>query len=282
MASVIGFGSWTGKKTMNRGASMPPPRLNPSQVLEVEVIPRLLVAHFPVLVPSEPVATAQIDPQEVERIASLAVTLEAHELLVEVEHFVMRGVCIERVLVDLMAPAARQLGDAWKRDDLDFVEVTMALWRLQEVLREIASRTPPNHRMSADPRSALFSPLPGDQHGFGTAMIEECFARAGWDTALLIEPKRSDLLSRLANRHFDMVGLTVSNDCHNGPLSSLVRAMRDVSQNQNICVVLGGRALIERPEIAVEAGADGTAPTALDALDLADRLIDVPLRAATA
>jgi methanogenic corrinoid protein MtbC1 len=251
-------------------------------VIEVEVIPRLLVAHFPVLVPSEPAAPAEVDPAEVERIAGLAVTLEAHELLAEVEQFVRRGVCIERVLVELMAPAARELGEAWKRDDLDFVEVTMALWRLQEVLREIAGRSPPGGRVQADPRSALFSPYPTDQHSFGTVMIEECFARAGWDTDLLVDPSRADLLARLANRHFDLVGLTVSSDCHIAQLSSLVTAMRNVSQNSSVCVMLGGRALIERPAIAVEAGADGTAATALDALDLADSLILVPLRSASA
>jgi methanogenic corrinoid protein MtbC1 len=251
-------------------------------VIEVEVIPRLLVAQFPVLVTSEPVAGATIDPGEVDRIADLAVTLEAHELLNEVEQFVTRGVCIERVLVDLMAPAARALGDAWKRDDLDFVEVTMALWRLQEVLRELAGRSPPTGRMSADPRGALFSPVPGDQHSFGTAMIEECFARAGWDTDLMIDPTRGDLLARLGNRRFDLLGLTLSNDCHIAQLSSLIRAIRNVSRNPNICVMLGGRALIERPAIATEVGADGTAPSALDALDLADRLIDLPLRTASA
>lgn len=284
MASVIGFGSWgTGKKRGRRG-SAGAPRPDPAQIIEVEVIPRLLVAHFPALVASQPASPvdAQIDPTEIDRIAELAVTLEAHELLTEVEQFVTRGVCVERVLVELMAPAARSLGEAWKSDDLDFVEVTMALWRLQEVLREIAGRAPPTGRMSADPRGALFSPFPGDQHSFGTAMIEECFARAGWDTDLMIDPTRAGLLTRLADRHFDLVGLTVSNDCHNAQLSSLIRAMRNVSRNPSLCIMLGGPALAERPGLAVEAGADGTAPTALDALDLADRLVALPLRTATA
>ena len=45
-------------------------------------------------------------------------------------------------MVDLLAPAARLLGEYWEDDRCDFVDVTMGLWRLQEVVHEIAARAP--------------------------------------------------------------------------------------------------------------------------------------------
>jgi len=286
MASVIGFGprgSENRKSSGCRSRAWPQPAAGVDRLIEAEVLPRLLVAHSSrtpgprlALVPSD------VNLDDVARIAGLALALEAHALLTEVECFLRRGLSAEQIFVDLLAPAARYLGEEWKRDRLDFIDVTMGLWRLQEVLRELAARQPPIIHGLRAARSALFSPLPGDQHSFGAAMIEECFSRAGWQTQLLIDPNRAMLLARVAHQAVDLVGLTISCDCHIGSLRSLVMAVRSVSKNPDLCLMLGGSVMIDNPGIAEEVGADGTAPTAMAALDMAERLVEAPLHAATA
>lgn len=226
-------------------------------------------------------AEKRIGEEEIAAFAPLAVSLEAYELLAEVDTYLVRGFSTERVFVELLAPAARYLGAEWTADRLDFLDVTMALWRLQEVLREVAARSGRNIVPSLS-RRVLFSPFPGDQHSFGAAMIDECFTRAGWNSDLLIEPTRPSLLARVAGAHYDIIGLTVSCDCHIAPLSSLIVAVRNVSRNPHLQVMLGGRVLIEDPDLAQRAGADGTAATAIDALALAERLTASSLIAAFA
>jgi methanogenic corrinoid protein MtbC1 len=250
-------------------------------VLESEVIPRLLVSHSG-LPQALPPGSGSVDDIEVAAFAPLAVTLEAHELLAEVEAFARRGLSVERIFIEVLAPAARWLGDEWAEDRIDFLDVTMGLWRLQEVLREIAARYPASGMEGGTSRSALFAPFPGDQHSFGASMIDECFARAGWSTELLLTPSRATLLARVSAQHFDLIGLTVSNDSHIAPLPSLVTAVRNVSRNPNICLMLGGRVLTENPDLAIRVGADATAATATDALATADRLLATPLHVATA
>lgn len=213
----------------------------------------------------------RISAEEIAAFAPLAVNLEAHDLLAEVDRYLLRGFSAERVFVELLAPAARHLGAQWTDDRLDFLDVTMALWRLQEVLREVAARSG-RDVMPSMSRRVLFSPFPGDQHSFGAAMIDECFTRAGWNSDLLIEPSRPQLLARVAGAHYDLLGLTVSCDCHIAPLSSLIVAVRNVSKNPQLQVMLGGRVLIEDPDLARRAGANGTAACAMDALALAERL----------
>lgn len=286
MASVIGVGPWStgedrkkpGKSdSRRRGARSDSAR---DQHVGPDIIPQLLVAHSAPPV-SMPVGAAAVTPDEIANFATLAVRLEAHDLLAEVEAIMRRGLGVERIFVELLAPSARLLGEDWTADRLDFLDVTMALWRLQEVLREIGARTPTDIRQGSI-RSALFSPFPGDQHGFGAAMIEETFARAGWDTELLLEPTRTRLLSRVADTCYDLVGLTVTCDYHIAPLPSLIIAVRNVSKNPNIRLMLGGRLLIEDPALAGRVGADGTAATAIDALETADRLLSTQLTAITA
>lgn len=183
------------------------------------------------------------------------------------------GYGIQAIFLDLLAPAARKLGALWEEDRCDFVEVTMGLWRLQEVMREIASRAPPIERSLRGPARALFSPMPGDQHGFGALMIDEVFARAGWESEALIDPQRRELLTVISQKSFDLVGLTITSDSPSSALQSLIRAIRTVSANPAARVMIGGRMVNAHPEIAEEVGADGTAKDAFEALGVAEQMI---------
>jgi methanogenic corrinoid protein MtbC1 len=244
-----------------------------NSVIENAIIPRLLMAHSGSEVRAKPRFFRAILPDDASRFALLPLQLEAANLLEEVDGFIAKGASVETICLDLLAPAARKLGEMWESDECDFLDVTMGLWRLQEVMREVAARTPIEHDTSATPNSALFSPMPGDHHNFGTLMIEEVFARAGWRSEALVKPERRELLDRLARQPFDLVGLTLSRDCPSAALANLIRAVRNVSANPHIIVLVGGRMINENPGIVHEVGADGTGADALAALDLANSLV---------
>jgi methanogenic corrinoid protein MtbC1 len=281
MASVIGVGTATGSlyggDSRRRGRSGPR-RANQDSVgnlIEFEVIPRLLVAHS-----EPPHATAGTAPViaavDIDRFAGLTLNREAHQVLEVAESYLRRGMTVESLFVDLLAPAARRLGQGWEDDSVDFVDVTMGLWRIQEVLREIAARTPRIASGALMARTALFAAMPGEQHTLGTAMVDECFSRAGWDTTLMLEPSRADLLDLVASRAYDLVGLTVSCDSHIEHLPSLIVAVRNLSKNPAISVMIGGRVPNLNPALAAFVGADATAATATGAISIAERLVVTP------
>ncbi|UIP06893.1 cobalamin-dependent protein [Erythrobacter sp. SDW2] len=253
-----------------------------SALIERLVIPRLLANEKEQGHPawSGPHNTANaantlfpVSDDDVTAFAKLAIAGEAATLLDFIDDCLTRGSSVEHIYVDLLAPAARKLGTMWEDDQRDFIDVTMGLWRIQEVLRELGHRVPHTSSRGRGPRMALFSTMPGDQHSLGTLMICECFERAGWSAEPLIEPSTSDLLGKLAGRHFDLVGLTVSNDCPTAALSSLVSSIRSVSSNPGIRVMVGGRLINEQPELAVQCGADATATDAMAALEMANFLV---------
>lgn len=179
----------------------------------------------------------------------------------------------ETLFIQLIAPTARELGEKWNRDECDFVDVTMGLWRLQLLLRTIAVWAPPASGWSLKSHRALFTTMPRDQHSLGTLMISECFQRAGWEVETLIEPEQSDILLALGSSSFDVVGLTVTTDFYIAEVPKLLTAMRSVSCNPKLAIMIGGPALGYDPEHARKLGADGTAADAADALALADELV---------
>lgn len=245
-------------------------------IIEGEIIPRLLMAHSSGARQGVKAKQSRpIDPADAARFATLPLQLEAAGLLEEVDVFIADGASVETICLDLLAPSARKLGEMWESDECDFLDVTMGLWRLQEVMREIAARAPTERAYLLTPRSVLFSPMPGDNHNFGALMIEEVFARAGWRSEALVKPERRELIDRLGRQPFDMVGLTLTRDCPSSALANLIKAMRNASVNPDIVVFVGGRMINENPGLVQDVGADGTAPDALSALEIAEKLVKV-------
>lgn len=266
--------------TLYRTAGDPQPRGWPlpaarspadvGDILVTDLIPKLLLAHGGA---PRAAGVPRIGPEEASRLAPLAIECEAHVLLEIIENVMRRGIGVDRILVELLAPAARELGLDWVDDRIDFVQVSMGLWRLQEVMRELTARIP-REGIQGTSRTALFLAMPGDDHVFGAAMVHECFGMAGWDADLLVGPTRGDLLDHVAGSHFDLVGLTVTCDCHVEPLPALIRAIRSVSMNPHLCVMIGGRVPMLDPGLAKRAGADGMAETATTAVVVAERLVE--------
>jgi len=244
-----------------------------STLIEGEIIPQLLVAHRlrPERVPMQ--GSAVISADDVANFVALPLVLQADELLVHVEGYLERGVGIDSIFVDLLAPAARRLGDLWEEDACDFLDVTIGLWRLQEVMREIAWGSPIMTGPISAPSRSLFSPMPGDQHSFGATMVHEVFVRAAWDSEVLVAPEMRQLIAKVANKAYDLIGLTVSNEVPSDSLARTIKAIRSVSMNQDVNILIGGYAVTINPALATESGADGSAVDAPGALALANRLV---------
>jgi len=248
-------------------------------LIESEIIPRMMVAHT-TRPASCPEGSPLIGADEIELFAPLVMQVEADELLAHVETLIARGVGFESVLIDLLAPTARLLGEYWTDDRCDFVDVTMGLWRLQEVVHEISWRMPSERAAGSGARRALFAPMPGEQHSLGTVMIDDIFRREGWLTDRLCDAALGELVGRVSQDWFDIIGLTVSCDCNIGPLRSTIAALRKASRNPHVCVMVGGRVFNADPDLAVHVGADGTAPDARTAPKVADDLVRERERAA--
>lgn len=256
-----------------------------SAVIEHEIIPRL-VASRPVRAALEPALSiagapgASITTADLDMFVPLALSAEADNLLDHAEGLIARGVSVDALLVDLLAPTARVLGEYWESDQCDFVDVTMGMWRLQEVAHELSARVPATLPYGKGWR-VLFSPVPGDQHSFGSVVLDEIFAREGWFTDRLSETTAPALLDKVAADWFDLVGLTIGCASHIAALPSFIAARRGVSANPQLVVMVGGKLFVETPALAAEVGADGTAADARLAVNVASKLVSaVPSRAA--
>lgn len=235
-----------------------------------EIIPRLIAAHR--LDDSCDACDVQslLDPAH---FADLAISADARHLADLSEVAMADGLGFEALMLDVMAPAARILGERWEDDRADFIEVTIGLWRLQELVHELASRrcgieTPVMHE-----RRILCAAAPGDDHSFGSLVLEEIFRRAGWTCTGLRGTSRSQLLRQVADGWFEIIALTVSVERNSATLADLVADLRAASCNPGVSIMVGGPVFNDHASLADEIGADATASNAKAALHQAELLV---------
>lgn len=248
-------------------------------LIQDEIIPRLVAAHRLDETSARPridLAGPTLSRMDPELVADQAMDSDASGLMLMLESAMARGADIESLLIDVLAPAARCLGTRWEQDTADFIDVTMGLWRLQEVVHELTGRDGSNGRgdvATDNARSILCAVAPGDDHSFGSVILEEFFRRAGWRSASCRSTSRAELLSTLVAEWYDLVALTVTVEQPSGSLANLVEAIRAASRNPAVSIMVGGRLFSEQPGLADAVGADATAGDARGALSKAERLV---------
>jgi len=247
------------------------------RTIERDLVPRLLLAHragpFPPLEQALITrATTAVCADERHTFLELVLGSDEDAATHFVAQMVARGVSVEAVYLDLLAPTAVQLGRLWESDERDFFEVTVALGRVQRALREAGQREVPPPA-PADGRQILLSSLPGEQHTLGLAMVAEFFVRDGWCVQVGAPATPAELSALVTEGWLDVVGFSVT--CESSLLTTRreVATARRVSQNPHLVVLVGGRVFTEHPDLVARVGADGSAALAADAPDVARRLV---------
>lgn len=249
------------------------------RTIETEIIPRLMLTHRTRHRPEsvKPAETEEpLGREDVESFTTLLLRDDVDAVTGFVGALRERNVSLESVYLGLVAPAARHLGELWDEDRCNFAQVTLGLWRLQNLVFDLSPELPANWTARpVSPRRALMVAAPGSQHTLGLLMVSEFFRREGWDVWSDPCSSDSELASMLRTEWFDLVGLSVGTDDQASALKSVILSLRTASRNPQIGVMVGGPALASRPQLVGEIGADFTAADARQAVERADAFVSM-------
>lgn len=242
------------------------------RTIETELVPRLMLANRTAGTAFLDTAGPDARPptgDDVDRLADLLMRDDTPGCEALLSSFRERDVSLDQVLLDLLAPAARRLGERWTADECDFTQVTIGLCRIQSMLFEFNQPPMLLQRAVQAPRRVLLSAMPGSDHTLGVLMLAEFFRRDGWDVWNESCSSTADLESVLASDWFDLIGLSASQDRHLESLPQAILRLRKSSRNPDVAVMVGGPLFISRPDLATLVGADLSANDARDAVELA-------------
>ncbi len=229
-----------------------------ASVIENIIVPRLLMSH---------VNTSAAMMKEKVSLQNVAVT-DFIKLTTQddpaaaidyVRHLMSSGVPFQDVLLELMAPAARVLGERWEEDQASFVEVALGVSRMHRILREFDGV--PSHLWSnaGFGRHALLLPTPGEKHSFGLRLVQEFLLRESWTVTNNPVNDVEELGFLVAQEHFDIVGLSLSGQTVVEPFMESIRIVRKKSRNRKVRIIVGGHLFVEKPELIESCGSDAYA-----------------------
>jgi MerR family transcriptional regulator, light-induced transcriptional regulator len=246
-----------------------------SRAIEHEIIPRLMLAHRGpnacLVLPETPVrGVTQADVQE---FAKLVLSPDENVAQACIDAMRSRGISVETIYLDLLAPVARYLGELWEQDLCDFTEVTLGLGRLHLVLRELSPAFGQANDRPTNGRRVLLLPGMGEQHTFGLVMVAEFFRRAGWDVAGGPWEAGADPVVMVKREWFDVVGFSLASELHVAKLGECIRKVRAAALNPSLCILVGGPAFSANPDYVRQVHADAAANDGSKAPELAEQLV---------
>lgn len=183
------------------------------------------------------------------------------------ERLLSGGASPEVLMLQLLAPAARLMGECWCEDRRDFVEVTLGMARLQQMVRQF--RLPPSAHGQLH-GNALLVPVPGEQHTFGLRIVEEYLLRAGWKVTACMKASEADITRLVADELYDFVGFSLSSERLLPALRSAIRSLRSSSRNQKVRIAVGGVLFDGRDIAPHDIDADAIVMDAQDAVNQAN------------
>lgn len=201
--------------------------------LEQQIIPRLVRAYG-----GERCGGERFPPtkSEIEAFAALVIASDSTAALRFIEDLGREGVTVEDILLRLVGPTARLLGERWLNDELSFAEVTVGASLLQRIVHLFGK-----HSADEVPQRgtiALVTPAP-EQHTLGVHLLGEFFRRGGFSVEIRVNATEASLADLIRSRPFAAVGISVVNDALVPTGARLVQCVRSVAKI-DFPVLVGG------------------------------------------
>ncbi len=249
-----------------------------STTISERIIPRLIQAHaadaHPQSAPDLGVLTGHpISAADIQELVRMVLLPDDGAAMACVEAMRLRGVPVETLFIDLLAPAARHLGELWAEDLCNFADVTVGVGRLQQAMRSLSPGLVTRPPSGGAPRRILLVPCPGEQHTFGLVMVGDFFRSAGWDVDGGPAPSL-DAETLVRRSWYDVVGFSLAGDVHLPRLPAAIAAVRKASMNPRVGILVGGPMFLRQAGLASEVGADAVAVNGSLAPETAEKLVE--------
>jgi methanogenic corrinoid protein MtbC1 len=243
------------------------------KTIEGNILPHIVEHHLKadrlengqLNVPAHP----SIESAHIDQLLVLLLKEDAAPSAGYVKELFANGIELEEVYLNLLTPVARKLGEMWESDDADFTQVTVALWRIKQLMYDLSPMFQEYAEYKQQGKSVMLVPLPGSQHTLGLFMVSEFFARAGWRVWGELAATEADILRMAKTQWFDVVGLSASVREQFPDLKRMINEVRSVSLNPHVGIMIGSPVFNQNPDLIEDLAADMVGIDAVDALEKA-------------
>jgi methanogenic corrinoid protein MtbC1 len=244
------------------------------KTIEGNILPLIIEQHLDSSIPAQLPIKQIIDQKAIEELTKLVLREDARIAVDYVKEMHASGVALEDIYLLLLTPVARKLGAMWEEDTSSFTEVTIALWRIKQLMYDLSPIFQQYSQEGKTGSSIMLVPLPGSQHNLGLFMVSEFFAKAGWRIWGELAATEEEILSMAESEWFDIIGLSASVREQFPQLQQLIKSIKAKSKNPQVGIIIGSPVFNQYPELIDDFGADMVGMDAADALEKASFYVE--------
>jgi len=188
------------------------------------------------------------------------------------EEVLRGGISVTDLFLGVYTDSARLLGEMWVKDICSFGDVTIGLTILHDLVRQNIQPLGAELEQTRHETFICLSPIPGQEHVFGTFMLEAFLLAKGHNVETSLAQTREVFLNNIATNKYSIIALSVAEDNQVKACKQLIQSIRNMSFNQDITILVGGYPFIQNDGLYLDVGADATADNALQALEVIETI----------
>jgi methanogenic corrinoid protein MtbC1 len=190
-----------------------------------------------------------------------------------IEELQRSDIPMHTLAIHLFSPVAAQLGRLWCNDETDFIQVAVASTRLGMIVNHLSQNRSQTMRDRQRARRVLLARTQGAMHTIGVSIVASCFRDMGWDVDGGADLELDDsLYMRLSNSSYALLGISVGRVDEVEECAEAIRRVQSNKALSRMKIAVGGPAVMKNPVAFGAIGADMVAKSALEVMQLADRM----------
>jgi len=183
------------------------------------------------------------------------------------------GVSVKAIYLDVFQPVQREIGRLWQMNRINVAEEHYSTAATQLIMSQLYPRIFVTERVG---RRLVATCVGEELHEIGVRMVADFFEMAGWDTYYLGANVPSESIIQSAAEHeADLVAISATLMPHVSEVAALIERIRASEKlDDRVKILIGGYPFNLSAGLWERLGADGYAPDASQAVDVANELVE--------
>lgn len=184
---------------------------------------------------------------------------------------VNNNVPVKRIYLDVFQNSQYEIGRLWLSNQISVATEHFCSAATQSIMAQLYPHIFSTNRVG---QTLVAACVGGELHEIGIRMVTDFFEMEGWDTYYLgANSPASGILKAVEENEANVVGLSAAMPYHRSLLRETIQQIRNSSTGKNVKILIGGNALNHDKDKWGDFGADGYAPNAEKAVEVASQLI---------
>ena len=181
-----------------------------------------------------------------------------------------KGTDIRDIYLQVLENVQLEIGRLWQANQLTVAQEHYITNLTRRIMDSLHPFIQPSEQLN---RTLVAACVPGELHELGIRMVSDFFELNGWKTYLTgANTPISDILKTVKDQKADLLAISVTIPWYVVEAEKLIAEIRKAKPVKEIKIIVGGRAFKLDPKLWKRIGADGFAPDAQAAIEIADKL----------